>query len=102
MAATIVFICATRVEAELAAFPGAELLLVVKVYEAFVNCSRYVHRYQRTETFPFVPGEPRGDEMAPWKNLDVLPGRDRVRREEAGSRSMTREEYLARLKRGET
>ncbi|TRL35861.1 pyridoxamine 5'-phosphate oxidase [Methylosinus sporium] len=95
-----------RDEAELAAFPGAELLLVVKVYEAFVNCSRYVHRYQRAETSPFVPGEPRGDEMAPWKNLDVLrdalPGRDRVRREEAGSRSMTREEYLARLKRGET
>lgn len=95
-----------RDEAELAAFPGAELLLVVKVYEAFVNCPRYVHRYQRAETSPFVPGEPRGDEMAPWKNLDVLrdalPGRDRVRREEAGSRSMTREEYLARLKRGET
>ncbi|MBG0807849.1 SRPBCC domain-containing protein [Methylosinus sp. H3A] len=95
-----------RDEAELAAFPGAELLLVVKVYEAFVNCSRYVHRYQRAETSPFVPGEPRGDEMAPWKNLDVirdaLPGRDRVRREEAGSRSMTREEYLARLKRGES
>lgn len=95
-----------RDEAELAALPGAELLLVVKVYEAFVNCPRYVHRYQRVETSPFAPGQPRDDEIAPWKNLeivrDALPDRDRIRREKAGSKSITREEYLTRLKRGET
>jgi uncharacterized protein YndB with AHSA1/START domain/predicted pyridoxine 5'-phosphate oxidase superfamily flavin-nucleotide-binding protein len=94
-----------RGRAELAAYPGAELLLVVKVHEAFVNCPRYVHRYQRVGTSPFVPGGPRGEEVAPWKNLDIvrssLPARDRSRLEEAGSAPMTREEYLARQKRGE-
>jgi len=95
-----------RGEAELAAFPGAELLLVVKVYEAFVNCPRYVHRYRRVGTSPFVPGEPRGHEVAPWKTLDIIrdavPARDRRRLEEAGSPPMTVEEYAARRKRGET
>lgn len=96
-----------RDETELAAYPGAELLLVVKVYEAFVNCPRYIHRYQRAETSPFVPGEVGAQEVAPWKNLDFIrddiPARDRRRLEEAGTAPVTREEYLARLKRrGET
>jgi uncharacterized protein YndB with AHSA1/START domain/predicted pyridoxine 5'-phosphate oxidase superfamily flavin-nucleotide-binding protein len=95
-----------RGAAELAAFPGAELLLMVKVYEAFVNCPRYIHRYQRVGTSPFVPGEPRGDEVAPWKNIDIIrdaiPARDRRRLEEAGTVPMAIEEYSARRKRGET
>jgi uncharacterized protein len=95
-----------RGAAELAAFPGAELLLVVKVYEAFVNCPRYVHRYQRVATSPFVPGEPRAEEVAPWKNIDfirdAIPARDRRRLEEAGSAPVTVEEYSARRKQGET
>lgn len=95
-----------RDDAELATFPGAELLLVVKVYEAFVNCPRYIHRYRRVKTSPFVPGEMRAREVAPWKNLDIIrddiPVRDRRRLQEAGTAPVTREEYLARLKRGET
>lgn len=95
-----------RDEAELAACPGAELLLVVKVYEAFVNCPRYVHRYQRVETSSFVPGEMRAGEVAPWKNLDTIRDaisvRDRRRLNEARTAPVTREDYLARLKRGET
>jgi uncharacterized protein len=95
-----------RGAAELAAFPGAELLLKVKVYEAFVNCPRYIHRYRRLGTSPFVPGEPRGEEVAPWKNIDIIrsaiPARDQRRLQEAGTAPMTVEEYSLRRKRGET
>jgi uncharacterized protein len=95
-----------RSEAELAAYPGAELLLVVKVYEAFVNCPRYIHRYGRAGISPFVPGEPRGEEAAPWKNIDIIrdsiPARDRRRLEKAGTAPVTVEEYSARRQRGET
>ncbi|MGQ9366203.1 SRPBCC domain-containing protein [Azospirillum sp. ST 5-10] len=94
-----------RDDAALQPFPGAELLVVVKVMEAFINCPRYVHRYRRIATSRFVPAAGWPPEMAPWKNLDfvrdAIPDRDRARLDASGAQPMTREEYLERLKNGD-
>jgi len=86
-----------RSEAELHAFPGADLLIAVNIFEVFINCPRYVHRYRRTAISPAVPADDHVPEIAPWKNLDfirdALPPRDRARLEAAGAKPLTREEY---------
>jgi predicted pyridoxine 5'-phosphate oxidase superfamily flavin-nucleotide-binding protein len=94
-----------RDEVELRAFPGAELLLVVRVHEVFVNCPRYIHRYQRVATSRFVPADGRPSEVAPWKNLDfirdAIPPRDRAKLEASGTAPVTRDEYLDLVGKGE-
>jgi uncharacterized protein YndB with AHSA1/START domain/predicted pyridoxine 5'-phosphate oxidase superfamily flavin-nucleotide-binding protein len=91
---------------ELNATPGAELMIAVKVFEVFVNCPRYVHRYRRIADSRFVPASDRTPEVAPWKNLDfirdALPGRDRARLDASGAKPLTREEYRERWRKGET
>ncbi len=48
-------------------YPGAQFVVRVRAREVFPNCRRYVHRYTRVESSPFVPtGE--GDAPVPdWK-----------------------------------
>jgi uncharacterized protein YndB with AHSA1/START domain/predicted pyridoxine 5'-phosphate oxidase superfamily flavin-nucleotide-binding protein len=89
-----------RSGSELDAWPGAELLFVVKVLEAFINCPRYVHPYRRVGLSRFVPDGDHPSEVAPWKNIDfirdAIPDRDRARLEAAGIEPITREDYLRR------
>jgi uncharacterized protein len=65
----------------LQAYPGAELIVRVKVLEVFPNCPRYIHRCQRKSLSEFVPA-PDGTAPVPeWKKMewakDVLPGKNR-------------------------
>ena len=39
----------------LAEFVGAELIVRVTVTETFINCPRYVHKYQRVQTSKYAP-----------------------------------------------
>lgn len=66
----------------LADFPGAELIVRVAVTEIFINCPRYVHKYQRVQTSKYAPQA--GCETPPppqWKRIDamqdVLPEREK-------------------------
>lgn len=75
-------------EGDAAVSLGSELLITVAVEEVFVNCPRYVHRYQKVEASRHVP---RKDELAPfphWKRIDdlqdVLSEDERARAREAG------------------
>lgn len=90
----------------LVAFPGAELLIAINILEVFVNCPRYVHRYQRVAASRFIPSAEGKSEVAPWKNLDflrdVIPDRDRAKLDASGTKPITREEYLERRRKGET
>jgi len=66
----------------IASYPGAQLVVRVRVREVFPNCRRYVHRYQLVERSVFVP-DARGDAPVPdWKRdpwFDgTLPARDRA------------------------
>ena len=85
-------------------FAGAELLVRVAVTEIFINCPRYIHRYQRVATSKYAP-QP-GCEVPPpqWKRIDALqdalPGRDRDIAGTLGG-TITPEEYGALVMRGE-
>lgn len=58
-------------------WPGAQLVVRVVVELLFPNCPRYIHRMQRLETSPFVPGGGVEPPEAAWKRFeifrDVLP-----------------------------
>lgn len=64
---------ADRHDPMLGEFPGAELLVRVAVTETFVNCPRYVHRYQRVQTSKYAP-QPGCPAPPPpqWKRIDAL------------------------------
>lgn len=89
----------------LAEFAGAELMVRVTVTETFINCPRYVHKYQRLQTSKYAP---QADcELPPppqWKRLDilqdVLPEREREIADQLGG-TITPEEYGALVVKGE-
>ena len=88
-----------RYDPLLTEFIGAELLVRVTVTEAFINCPRYIHRYQRLQTSKYAPQAGCAAPPAPqWKRIDAiqdsLPARDSgVARELGGT--ITLEEYGA-------
>jgi len=95
-----------RDEHALKDFPGAELLISVCIHEVFINCPRYIHRYERVAASRFVPQEDGETPMALWKTLDLirdyLPERDKKKLEAQALPTITRKAYLQRLKKGKT
>ncbi|MFL5493312.1 MAG: pyridoxamine 5'-phosphate oxidase family protein [Gemmatimonadales bacterium] len=85
-------------------FPGADVLVRVAVSEIFVNCSRYVHKYQRVAGSRYVPRSGCETPFAEWKRIDVvqdaLPPRDAGRTERAGG-TITVDEYEAKRAAGQ-
>jgi len=51
----------------LASYPGAQLVVRVRVREVFANCRRYVHRYRKIARSPFVPDECGKAPVPDWK-----------------------------------
>lgn len=89
----------------LAEFVGAELIVSVKVTETFVNCPRYIHKYQRLQTSKYAPQAGRAAPPAPqWKRIDaiqdVLPERDKEVAKDLGG-VITFEEYGAKVSQSE-
>ena len=72
----------------LASYPGALFVVGVEVESMWVNCPRYIHRYEKIAEFKYVAAE--GDEapLPGWKRIDIvqeaLPSLDRERVEAAG------------------
>jgi predicted pyridoxine 5'-phosphate oxidase superfamily flavin-nucleotide-binding protein len=88
----------------LSQYPGADLVVRVAISQIFVNCSRYVHKYQRVAASRYVPREGCETPFAEWKRIDVaqeaLPARDAGRTEKAGG-TISLEEYEAKLAAGQ-
>jgi hypothetical protein len=83
----------------LAEFVGAELLVRVAVTEAFVNCPRYIHKYERLQTSKYAPQAGSAAPPSPqWKRIDAiqdaLPDRERDLAKQLGG-TITFEEYGA-------
>ena len=80
-------------------FAGADALVRVAVSEIFVNCSRYVHKYQPVAASRYVPRAGCAAPFAEWKRIDLvqdaLPPRDAGKTEQAGG-TITVEEYEAK------
>jgi uncharacterized protein len=85
-------------------YPGALLVVRVAISEIFVNCSRYVHRYERVAASRYVPRSGCETPFAEWKRIDLvqdaLPPGDTGKTANAGG-TITVEEYEAKLARGE-
>jgi predicted pyridoxine 5'-phosphate oxidase superfamily flavin-nucleotide-binding protein len=84
---------------------GAELIVRVAITECFVNCPRYIHKYQRVGTSKYVPQSDCPTPKAPqWKRInaiqDVLPERDKNTADALGG-VITPEEYGVILMKGE-
>lgn len=81
----------------LAAYPEAELLVEVAVTELWVNCPRYIHRYQKVDKAAHVPRDGSETPLALWKRIDMLQPMlseaDQARAKAAGY--ITAEDYEA-------
>lgn len=88
----------------LATYPKADLVIRVAVSNLWVNCSRYIHRYQRTALSRYVPRTGCDTPFAEWKRIDLvqdaLPARDVGKTEKAGG-TITLETYSSKLAAGE-
>ena len=54
----------------IASYPEAEFIVRIDVREVFPNCPRYIHRYRRVESSPFVPREGCVTPVPSWKRSD--------------------------------
>lgn len=84
-------------------FPGADMLVRVKLSEMWQNCPRYIHRYQKLETSRYVPQAECETPLAGWKQTDivqdVLPPADAERAKEAGVIPI--EQWMDKVKSGD-
>jgi len=81
-------------------YPGAQLVVVAKITQAWVNCPRYIHRHVRVADSPYVPDTEGRAPVAPWKRIDFvqdsLPEADRAEVAAAGG-TISRERYAELL-----
>ena len=84
-------------------FPGAELVVTVNITEVFINCTRYIHKYQRVASSNYVPQKGCPAPFAQWKRIDnlqdSLPGRDKHIAEDLGG-TITTEQYVEMVMNG--
>jgi predicted pyridoxine 5'-phosphate oxidase superfamily flavin-nucleotide-binding protein len=85
-------------------FPGAEIIVTVSITEIFINCTRYIHKYQRLKPSHYVPQKNCKAPLAQWKRIDnlqnSLPERDKHIAEALGG-TITSEEYVEMVVKGE-
>ncbi len=53
-------------------FKEAELVVKVKVSETWMNCPRYIHRYQKLERSKYAPGVETETPFCEWKRIDIV------------------------------
>jgi predicted pyridoxine 5'-phosphate oxidase superfamily flavin-nucleotide-binding protein len=56
----------------MAVYAEADFLVQVAVSEVWVNCPRYVHRYEKVAPSEYVPRPDVDTPFAPWKRIDAL------------------------------
>jgi len=95
--------------AEISADPGllrhwtdADLAVRVTVTDLWVNCPRYVHRYQKVKASRYVPRKGEATPLAEWKRIDDLQEglRDHERREVEKVGTITEDAWVARIDAG--
>lgn len=88
----------------LAEYPEADLIVRVAISNLFVNCPRYIHRYQKLGSSVYVPKAGCVTPPAKWKRIDAfsdaLPARD-VAPVAAAGEPITFEAYMADVAAGQ-
>jgi len=88
---------------ELDGFPEAEMAVKVSIHEVWMNCPRYVHRYQRVESSRYAPGIEAETPFCEWKRIDamqdVLRPSERNKVEELGTTTI--DEWMGKVLSGD-
>lgn len=92
-----------RDDALMAEYTEAKYLVKVAVTKIWINCPRYIHKYQKLEQNKYVPRPGRETPLAAWKRLDlagdVISDEDKARVAREGKLEVS--EYEALVARGE-
>jgi predicted pyridoxine 5'-phosphate oxidase superfamily flavin-nucleotide-binding protein len=87
----------------LACFKEAELVVRVKITELWMNCPRYIHRYQKLKTSRYVPQADIETPLCEWKRTepvqDVLRPHELAQVAKAGTIPI--EEWIGRVVTGD-
>lgn len=88
----------------LSAFKEAELVVRVKLTELWMNCPRYIHRYQRVKSSRYVPQDDADTPVCEWKRIDgiqdVLRPKELAQVADAGG-TIPIEEWMGRVMTGD-
>lgn len=88
---------------EVSSFKEAEMAVKVTVSEAWMNCPRYVHRYQKVEQSRYAPGVKDETPFCEWKRIDgiqdVLKPDERERAAKLGTTTI--EEWMEKVVTGD-
>lgn len=81
----------------------AKYVVTVEIDRVWVNCPRYVHKYQRVEQSKYVPVAKKETPLASWKRMDIVQDaitpQDRAKAEGQGILSL--EEYEKKVSKGD-
>jgi predicted pyridoxine 5'-phosphate oxidase superfamily flavin-nucleotide-binding protein len=87
----------------LASFKEADLVVKVAVSEVWMNCPRYVHRYEKKSVSRYVPREAVETPFCEWKRIDGL--QDTLRPHEVATLEkvgpITQDEWMGRVATGD-
>jgi hypothetical protein len=90
-------------DALMAEYPEAEFIVRVQLSELWVNCPRYIHRYEKQQTSRYVPQPGCATPLAEWKRVDrmhdVLSPQDARRAQQQGL--ISEEDWIAKVKAGD-
>ena len=96
--------CIQPNDALLSEYPGADMMVRLKIQEIFINCPRYIHRMSRVQSSKYVPQQGKETPAPQWKRIDAiqdaLPASDQGIAEELGG-TITPEEYGAMIMNGQ-
>jgi len=91
-------------DALMAEYPEAEFIVRVAVEEIWINCPRYIHKYQKLGDSKYVPQKGEDTPIPAWKRLDVaqeaLPKKDQGKAASQGG-EIDMEAYEALVGKGE-
>jgi hypothetical protein len=88
---------------EMELFQEAELVVRVAADDVWMNCPRYIHRYEKVEASRYVPRADTETPLCEWKRIegieDVLRPNETAAVEEAGQISL--EEWMGKVMTGD-
>ncbi len=58
----------------LAEYQEAQLIIRVAIQDMWINCPRYIHRYQKIKSSEYIPQKNCETPLPEWKKLDLLQG----------------------------
>lgn len=88
----------------MAHYKEADLVVRVKVTELWMNCPRYIHRFQRVKGSRYVPQEQAETPVCEWKRIDAVQDVLRPHELEQVAQSggvIPAEEWIARVHAGD-